>query len=162
MNTLHRISQAEILAALDSQTNWEKDSIIFNLAVTGTWSGEGQIDFNTPSGSSTGPFRDVNSFSFVATSSFGSAEFTALDLAFAYWNVGPSGLMISFSILTNPVNGFSLSMQLGQDASKLEERKFAIREAGTLTHSSAIQAVASQYEDLERRWNAGPILKQVK
>ena len=137
MNTLHRVSQADILAALDSQTDQEKDSIIFDLAVTGNWTGAGQIEFGSPSGSSTGPFRDINSFSFVATSSFGTAEFAAIDLAFAYWNVGPSGLMVSFSILTNPVNGFSLSMQLGQESAKLEGRKFATLEAGTLTHSAA-------------------------
>ena len=161
MNTLHRISQADILAALNVQTYEEKDSIIFNLAVTGNWSGEVQIDFSTPSGSSTGPFRDINSFSFVATSSFGTAEFAAIDLAFAYWNVGPSGLMISFSILTNAVNGFSLSMKLGQEAAKLQGRKFATLEAGTLTHSLAHPVALNQHELLERRWTGAPILREV-
>ena len=161
MNTLHKISQAGILAALDSQADDDKDSIIFNLAVTGNWTGEGRIDFTAPSGSSTGPFRDINSFSFVATSSFGTAEFAAIDLAFAYWTVGPSGLMISFSILTNPVNGFSLSMQLGQEAAKLEGRKFATLEAGTLTHSSARPVAMNLHENLERRWTGAPILREV-
>ena len=143
MNTLHKISQADMLAVLDNQAEEHKDNIIFNLAITGDWSGEGQIDFATPSGSSTGPFPDVNSFSFVATSSSGTTEFSAINLAFSYWNVGPSGLLISFSFLTNPVNGISLSMQLGKDAAKLERRKNATLEVGTLTHSSA-QPVASK------------------
>jgi len=89
-----------------SDANGDQDSITFNLAVTGDWNGHGRIDFSAPNGSSTGPFREVNSFSFVATSSFGTTEFAAVDLAFAYWSVGPSGLMSSFSILTNPVKGF--------------------------------------------------------
>ena len=162
MNTLHRISQADILAALDSKADGDKDSIIFNLAVTGNWSGEGRIDFTAPSGSSTGPFRDVNSFSFVAKSSFGTAEFAAIDLAFAYWNVGPSGLMVSFSILTNPVNGFSLSMQLGQEAAKLEGRKFATLESGTITHSAALPVTMDQHEMGERRWTGARILREVE
>ena len=89
MNTLHKISQADMLAVLDNQVDEAKDRIVFNLAVTGDWSGEGWIDFGAPSGSSTGPFPDVKSFSFVATSSFGTTEFSAINLAFAYWNVGP-------------------------------------------------------------------------
>jgi len=162
MNTLHRISQAAILAVLDRQTNMDKDSIMFNLAVTGIWSGEGRIEFTAPSGSSIGPFRDVTTFSFAAQSSFGTAKFTAIDLAFVYWNVGPSGLMISFSILTNPVKGFSLSMQLGQEAAKLEGRKFATLEAGTLTHSSAQPVAKNQHENLKRRWTGATILREVK
>ncbi len=161
MNTLHKISQGDILAVLDSQGDEDKDNIIFNLAVTGDWSGEGQIDFAMPSGSSTGPFPDVNSFSFIATSSFGTTEFSAINLAFAYWNVGPSGLMISFSILTNPVNGFSLSMQLGKDAAKLEGRKFATLDAGTLTHSSANPVAMNQHENLKRLWAGAPFLREV-
>lgn len=161
MKTLHKINQADMLAILETQTEKDKDSIVFNLAVTGNWSGDGKIDFSAPSGSSTGPFPDVNSFSFIATSSFGTTEFTAIDLAFAYWNVGPSGLMISFSILTNPVNGFSLSIQLGKDAAKLEGRKFATLDAGTLTHSSADTAAANQREYLKRRWNGVPFLREV-
>ena len=161
MNTLHRISHADILSALDSQDDQRKDSIIFNLAVTGAWRGKGQIDFATPSGSSTGPFPDVNSFSFVARSSFGLAEFRAIDLAFAYWNIGPSGLMISFSILTNPVNGFSLSMQFGKEAAKLEGRKFATVEAGTLTHSSAQSIAKTQHDILNRRLTGASHLREV-
>lgn len=161
MNTLHRISQAEILAALDNQTGDEKESIIFNLAITGDWSGEGRIDFAAPSGSSTGPFREINSFSFVAASSFGEAEFAAIDLAFAYWSVGPSGLMVSFSILTNPVNGLSMSLQLGQEAAKLEGRKFATVEKGTLTHSAGQPLIMDQRKTLERRWTGTPILREV-
>ena len=161
MKTLHKISQAEMLAVLETQAEEGQDSIVFNLAVTGNWSGDGKIDFSAPSGSSTGPFPDVNSFSFVATSSFGSTEFTAIDLAFAYWNIGPSGLMISFSILTNPVNGFSLSIQLGKDAAKLEGRKFATLDAGTLTHSSADTAAVNQHEYLKRRWAGVPFLREV-
>lgn len=161
MNTLHRISQAEILAALDNQTGDDKDSIIFKLAITGDWSGEGRIDLAAPSGSSTGPFREINSFSFVATSSFGTAEFAAIDLAFAYWSIGPSGLMVSFSVLTNPVNGFSLSLQLGQEAAKLEGRKFATLEKGTLTHSVGQPLIRDQRKILERRWTGTPILKEV-
>ena len=161
MNTLHKISQADILTVLDSQGDEDKDNINFNLAVTGDWSGEGQIEFAMPSGSSTGPFPDVNSFSFIATSSFGTTEFSAINLAFAYWNVGPSGLMISFSILTNPVNGFSLSMQLGKDAAKLEGRKFATLDAGTLTHSSANPVAMNQHENLKRLWAGAPFLREV-
>ena len=161
MNTLHKISQADILTVLDSQAAEDKENIIFNLAVTGDWSGEGQIDFAMPSGSSTGPFPDVNSFSFIATSSFGTTEFSAINLAFAYWNVGPSGLMISFSILTNPVNGFSLSMQLGKNAAKLEGRKFATLDAGTLTHSSANPVAMNQHENLKRLWAGAPFLREV-
>ena len=161
MNTLHIISQAKIPSALDNRADKDKGSIIFDLAVTGNWSGEGQIDFTVPSGSSTGPIRDVNSFSFVATSSFGTAEFATIDLAFAYWIVGPSDLMISFSILTNPVNGFSLSMQLGQEAAKLEGQKFATLEAGTLTHSSAHPVAVDQHDNLEHRWTGAPILREV-
>lgn len=162
MNTLHRISQADILAALENDTGADADSIIFDLAVTGNWNGEGTINFSAPNGSSTGPFRDVNSFSFVAESSFGTTEFTAVDLAFAYWSVGSSGLMTSFSVLTNPVNGFSLSVQLGQEAAKLEGRKFATLEAGTLTHSSANPGAVNQFEELERRFAGGSFLRQVK
>ena len=163
MNTLHRISQAEILAVLETEANVENNSITYNLAVTGNWNGEGEIEFSAPSGSSTGPFQDISSFSFAATSSFGTANFSAVDLAFAYWNVGPSGLMTSFSILTNPINGFSLSMQLGQEGAKLEGRKFATLEAGTLTHSSADQNIASPFDELERRLSAGmPMLRRVK
>ena len=161
MNTLHKISQADILTVLDNQADEDKENIIFNLAVTGDWSGEGQIDFAMPGGSSTGPFPDVNSFSFIATSSFGSTEFSAINLAFAYWNVGPSGLMISFSILTNPVNGFSLSMQLGKDAAKLEGRKFATLDIGTLTHSSTDPVAMNQHENLKRLWAGAPFLREV-
>lgn len=135
MNTLHRVSQADILAALDNKSEADSDSTIFSLAVTGDWTGEGRIELAAPSGSSTGPFPDIISFSFKATSSFGSASFGAIDLAFAYWNIGPSGSMVSFSLLTNSVDGFSLSIQLGQEAAKLEGRKFATLEVGTLTHS---------------------------
>ncbi|MBT3536350.1 MAG: hypothetical protein HN478_20890 [Rhodospirillaceae bacterium] len=135
MNTLHRVRQADILAALDNKSDADAHSIIFSLAVNGDWTGEGQIELAAPSGSSTGPFHDIISFSFRANSSFGSASFGAIDLAFAYWNVGPTGSMASFSILTNQVDGFSLSVQLGQDAAKLEGRKFATLEVGTLTHS---------------------------
>ncbi|MDA0653570.1 MAG: hypothetical protein O3C49_09880 [Proteobacteria bacterium] len=162
MNTLHRISPAEILAALDSEAHEDKENIIFNLAVTGNWGGHGRIDFSAPSGSSTGPFREINSFSFVATSSFGTAAFAAVDLAFAYWTVGSSGLMNSFSILTNPVDGFSLSIQFGQDAAKLEGKKFRTLEAGTLTHSATQPSPKNQYEILERQWTGGPVLRQVK
>ena len=162
MNTLHRINQTEILAALDNDTNGEQDSITFNLAVTGDWNGHGLIDFSAPNGSSTGPFREVNSFSFVATSSFGTTDFSAIDLAFAYWSVGPSGLMNSFSILTNPVKGFSLSIQFGQEAAKLEGKKFATVEAGTLTHSAAQSATMTQFDFLENRLAKGPFLREVK
>ena len=162
MNTLHRISQTEIIAALDNDTNGEQDSVTFNLAVTGDWNGHGRIDFSAPNGSSTGPFRDINSFAFVATSSFGTTEFAAVDLAFAYWSVGPSGLMNSFSILTNPVKGFSLSMQFGQEAAKLEGKKFATVEAGTLTHSAAQAVGMNQLDILESRLTKGPFLRQVK
>jgi hypothetical protein len=162
MNTLHRISQADILAALDDEARTDTDSIAFNLAVTGDWNGSGRINFSAFNGSSTGPFHEINSFSLVATSSFGSAEFTAVDLAFAYWDVGPSGLMSSFSILTNPVNGFSLSMQLGQEGARLEGRKFATQEAGTLTHSAGETTVQNQFADLERRCAGAPFLRQVK
>jgi len=161
MNTLHIISQAKLLAALEEQDEEEKENITFNLAVNGEWNGEGHIGFGAPSGSSTGPFRDINSFSFVATSAFGTTEFTTLDLSFAYWNVGPSGLMISFSILTVPVDGFSLSMQLGKEAAKLEGRKFATVEAGTLTHSSAVPVARAQRDYIQRRWTAAPILREV-
>lgn len=162
MNTLHKINQASLLAALHHQSDKVNDRNIFNLAVTGNWSGNGRIDFATPSGASTGPFPDVNSFSFVAKSSFGITEFTAIDLAFAYWNVGPSGLMISFSILTNPVDGFSLSVQLGKEAAKLEGRKFATVDVGTLTHSSADPVALNQQEYLERRWAGAPLLRTVE
>lgn len=135
MNTLHRVSQADVLAALDNKADTESETTTFTLAVTGDWAGEGRIELAKPNGSSTGPFHDIISFSFKATSTFGSAEFGAIDLAFAYWNVGPSGSMASFSILTNQVDGFSLSIQLGQDAAKLEGKKFATLEVGTLTHS---------------------------
>ena len=131
------------------------------FAVTGEWSGEGGIDFGTPNGSSTARFPDINSFSFVASSSFGTTEFTTLDLSFAYWKVGPSGLMISFSILTNPVNGFSLSMQLGKEGSKLEGRKFATLESGTLTHSLAHPVAKNQHDYLQRRWTGVPVLREV-
>ena len=161
MNTLHKISQADILTVLDNQADEAKDNIIFSLAVTGDWSGEGQIDFAMPSGSSTGPFPEVNSFSFIATSSFGTTEFSAIDLAFAYWNVGPSGLMISFSILTNPVNGFSLSMQLGKDGAKLEGLKFATLDVGTLTHSATDPVAMNQHENLKRLWAGAPFLREV-
>ena len=136
MNTLHRVSQADILAALDSRkTDPDSETTTFSLAVNGDWTGEGRIELAKPSGSSTGPFPDIISFSFKATSSFGSASFGAIDLAFAYWNIGPSGSLVSFSILTNQVEGFSLSVQLGQGAAKLEGKKFATLEIGTLTHS---------------------------
>jgi len=136
MNTLHRVSQADILAALDNKkTDAGSETTTFSLAVTGDWTGEGSIELAKPSGSSTGPFPDIISISFNAKSSFGSANFSAIDLAFAYWNVGSSGSMVSFSILTNQVDGFSLSIQLGQDAAKLEGKKFATLEIGTLTHS---------------------------
>lgn len=136
MNTLHRVSQADILAALENKYNSETETTTFSLAVNGDWTGEGRIELTKPSGSSTGPFPDIVSFSFKATSSFGSASFAAIDLAFAYWNIGPAGSMVSFSILTNQVDGFSLSVQLGQEAAKLEGRKFATLEIGTLTHSA--------------------------
>jgi hypothetical protein len=161
MNTLHKISQADMLAVLDNQADEDNDSIVFNLAVTGDWSGEGRIDFAAPSGSSTGPFLDVKSFSFVATSSFGTTEFSANNLAFAYWNVGPSGLMISFSILTNPVDGFSLSMQLGKDAAKLDGKKFATLDVGTLTHSPAQSVAIDQQENLKRICAGAPFLREV-
>ena len=136
MNTLHRVSQAEILAALENRrAESESETTTISLAVNGDWTGEGNIELAMPSGSSTGPFPDIISFSFKANSSFGSASFGAIDLAFAYWNIGPAGSMVSFSILTNQVDGFSLSVQLGQDAAKLEGRKFATLEIGTLTHS---------------------------
>lgn len=136
MNTLHRVSQADILAALENRrSETDTETTTFSLAVNGDWTGEGRIELATPNGSSTGPFPDIISFSFKANSSFGSASFGAVDLAFAYWNVGPAGSMASFSILTNQVDGFSLSIQLGQDAAKLEGRKFATLEIGTLTHS---------------------------
>jgi len=83
MNTLHKISQAGLLAAFDNQSDEVKERTIFILAVTGNWSGDGRIDYATPSGSSTGPFRDINFFSFVVISSFGTTEFTAIDLAFS-------------------------------------------------------------------------------
>lgn len=161
MNTLHIINQASMLAALEAQVEEEKESIGYNLAVTGDWNGEGRIDFGAPSGSSTGPFRDINSFSFVATSTFGTTEFTTLDLSFAYWNVGSSGLMIGFSVLTVPVRGFSLSIHLGQEAAKLEGRKFATVEAGTLTHSSAQPVARAQRDYIKQRWTAVPVLREV-
>lgn len=161
MNTLHKVNHAQILAAFDSQSDEIKDSIAFNLAVTGGWTGKGQIDFSAPSGSSTGPFPEITAFSFRAKSIFGVAEFSAIDLAFAYWNVGPSGSLISFSILTNPVNGFCLSIQLGKDAAKLDGKKFATLEAGTLTHSSACTTPRKHREILKRRWMCAPRLREV-
>jgi len=44
MSTLHKVSQAGLLAALDNQSDEVKESIIFNHAVTGNWSGYGRID----------------------------------------------------------------------------------------------------------------------
>ena len=70
--------------------------------------------------------------------------------------------MISFSILTNPVVGFSLSVQLGKDAAKLEGRKIATADAGTLTHSSGHPVAINQLEYLERRWTGSPILRAVE
>lgn len=156
------ISQASLLTALNERAHKEKESVKFDLAVTGEWSGKGQIDFGTPKGLSTERFPDVNSFSFVATSSLGTSEFTVLDLSFACWNVGPAGLMISFSILTKPVDGFSLSMQLGKEGAKLESPKFATLEAGTLTHSCAQPVAKNQHDDLRRRWTDVPFLREVK
>jgi hypothetical protein len=138
MNTLHRISQAEILAILENHARGDAASFAYNLGITGNWSGDGKIELAAPSGSSTGPFHDVISFSLTATSSFGIATFAAVDLAFVYWNIGPAGSLTSFSILTNQVNGFSVSMQLGQAAARLEGKKFATLEIGTLTHSGAL------------------------
>jgi len=71
-------------------------------------------------------------------------------------------LIISISILTNLVFGFSLLVQLGNDAAKLEGRKFATMGASTLTHSSAHPVVINQHEYLERRWTGGPILRAVE
>jgi hypothetical protein len=161
MNTLHRVSQANILAALDGKVDASTDTTSFSLAVTGDWTGEGHIEVAAPSGSSTGPFTDIISFAFKATSSFGSANFGAIDLAFAYWNVGPSGSMVSFSILTNQVEGFSLSIQLGQDAAKLEGRKFATLEVGTLTHSAMQQGDRAANRALIRQRPKGPWLRPV-
>ena len=84
MNILHKISQAGLLAVLDNQSDAAKESTRFNHAVTGNWGGDGRIDFAASSESSTGPFRDVNSSSFIATSSFGTTELTAIDLAFTH------------------------------------------------------------------------------
>src|SRR5690606_18487343 len=114
MNTLHRISQAEILAILENHARGDAASFAYNLGVTGNWSGEGSIELAAPSGSSTGPFHDVISFSLTATSTFGTATFAAVDLAFVYWNIGPAGWLTSFSILTTQASGVSISMQLGQ------------------------------------------------
>ena len=69
--------------------------------------------------------------------------------------------MVSFSILTNPVDGFSLSMQLGHEAAKLEGRKFATLEAGTLTHSVGQPVLRNQNNLLERRWSGVPNLREV-
>jgi len=142
MSTLHKISQAGLLAALDNQSDEVKESIIFNHAVTGNWGGDGRIDFAASSGSSTGPFRDVHSFSFIANSLFGATEFTAIDLAFTHWNVGPSGLIISCAILTNPVVGFSLLVH---------HRQFEGRVSCRRVHPSPRPSAA------EQRSNATPV-----
>jgi len=161
MNTLHRVSQADILAALDNKSDTDSETTIFSLAVNGDWTGEGRIELAKPNGSSTGPFHDIISFSFKATSSFGSASFGAIDLAFAYWNVGPSGSMVSFSILTNQVEGFSLSIQLGQDAAKLEGKKFATLEVGTLTHSMDQAGDSAANRELAQQRSNGTWLRPV-
>ena len=127
MKTLHRVRHADILAALDKQTHANTESFLFDLAVTGAWAGEGQIDFTAPHGSSTGPFPDILSFHFTATSKFGAAEFSAIDLAFAYWSMGPTGHLTSFSILTNQVDGIALSIQLGENGAKLEGKKLNLK-----------------------------------
>jgi len=157
MNTLHKISQAEILAILENHTRGDAASFAYNLGITGDWTGEGRIELAAPSGSSTGPFRDVISFSLTATSKFGSATFAAVDLGFVYWNVGPAGSLTSFSILTNQVDGFSLSMQLGQGAARLEGKRFATLEIGTLTHSGTL----TELPDPARQRPGGPWLRTV-
>jgi len=60
------------------------------------------------------------------------------------------------------VVGFSLSVQIGKDAAKLEGRKFATVDAGTLTHSSTYPVAINQHEYLERRWPGGSILRVVE
>ena len=161
MNTLHKISQAEILAILKNHTRANADSYTYNLGITGDWTGEGKIEFSAPQGSCTGPFHDVIAFSLTVTSTFGTATFGAIDLAFVYWNVGPQGSLTSFSILTNPVRGFCLSMQLGQNAARLESKSFATLETGTLTHSAAQQNAPPTLDDAACQPSAVPWLRTV-
>lgn len=161
MNTLHKISQAEILALLETHARADANSYIYNLGITGDWTGEGRIELSAGQGSSTGPFRDVISFSLTATSTFGTATFAAVDLAFLYWNVGPAGSLTSFSVLTQQVNGFSLSMQLGQGAARLEGKRFATLEIGTLTHSAGLPGAVPELSGPARQRPGGPWLRTV-
>ena len=161
MDTLHRVSPADILAALDRQSHSNAESFLYDLTVSGQWTGEGQIDFATFHGSSTGPFPDILSFWFTATSKFGTAEFGAVDLAFAYWSMGPSGDLTSFSILTNQIEGIALSIQLGENAAKLEGKRFATLETGTLNHAIADTSAIPDPADPSRLWPGGPMLRSV-
>jgi hypothetical protein len=161
MNTLHKISQAEILAILENHSRADATSFAFNLGVTGDWTGEGKIELSAQHGSSIGPFHDIIAFSLTVTSAFGTATFGAVDLAFVYWSVGPAGSLTSFSILTNQVNGFSLSMQLGQGTARLEGKRFATLEVGTLTHSAVQSGALPDLADAARQLPGVPWLRTV-
>ena len=161
MYTLHRVRPADFLAALDRQSHSNTESFLYDLTVTGDWTGEGQIDFATFHGSSTGPFPDVLSFWFKAESKSGAVEFGAIDLAFAYWSMGPSGQLTSFSILTNQVEGIALSVQLGEGAAKLQGKRFSTLETGTLSHAISDTSRVPDLTDPARLWPGGPMLRSV-
>ena len=156
MNTLHRIGQAEILTALTNHSDIDTASMAYDLSVAGDWTGSGRIEFGAPHGSSTGPFPDIFSFTFAAISDFGSAEFGAVDLAFAYWRIDPSGNIESFSVLTNQIDGFALSLQLGEDAAKLEGKKFATLQVGTLVQTTPHPVSTSAHAGAPASWPSGP------
>jgi hypothetical protein len=161
MYTLHRVRPAEFLAALDRQNHNSADSFLYDLTVAGSWTGEGQIDFAAFHGSSTGPFPDILSFWFTAKSRLGTAEFAAIDLAFAYWSMGPSGQLTSFSILTNQVEGMALSIQLGENGAKLQGKRFATLDTGTLGHAMAETSAVPDLSDPARLWPGGPMLRSI-
>jgi hypothetical protein len=161
MYTLHRVRPADFLAALDRQSHTSKESFLYDLKVAGDWTGEGQIDFTTFHGSSTGPFPDILSFWFTATSKLGIAEFGAIDLAFVYWSMGPTGQLTSFSILTNQVDGMALSIQQGENGAKLQGKRFATLDTGTLSHAIAETSAVPDLGDPARLWPGGPVLRSI-